>query len=347
MPRTRPARPALPALALLAACSAAPSPSATPSPTTAITAVPTAQAVTLQTATGPVAGTLLVPGGRGPFPLALLVSGSGPTDRDGNSVLPTGTLRNDALRLLADSLAARGIATVRWDKRGIAESRPAGTSEDRMRFDHFVDDADAWARQLAADRRFGRIGVVGHSEGALVGTVAALRAGSPIRAVVTLAGAGRKAGDVLVGQLAAQLPPAQLDAVRGVIRDLEAGRTVATLPAALPLPVAQMLFRPSVQPYLVSWMQYDPAAELGKVAASGAPVLVVQGTTDLQVSLDDARRLAAAANVQPVVIEGMNHVLRAVSADRAANVATYTDPARPLAPGVVDAIAGFLGRALR
>ena len=77
-------------------------------------------------------------------------------------------------------------------------------------------------------------------------------------------------------------------------------------------------------------------------------MLVVQGTTDLQVSLDDARRLAAAASVQPTVIEGMNHVLRVVpAADRAANAAAYSNPALPLAPGLVDAIGRFLATSLR
>ena len=114
---------------------------------------------------------------------------------------------------------------------------------------------------------------------------------------------------------------------------LESGQTMAGPPALA------MLFRPSVQPYLISWLRYDPAAEIARLEI---PVLVVQGNTDIQVTLDEAQRLAAARGAQPVVIEGMNHVLKTVPADRARQIASYTDPSLPLADGLADRIAAFL-----
>jgi hypothetical protein len=118
---------------------------------------------------------------------------------------------------------------------------------------------------------------------------------------------------------------------------------VAPLPPELPPAVAAALFRPSVQPYLVSLLALDPRDEAAAVAARGIPVSVVQGTTDLQVSAADAERLAAGAGRPARLFAGMNHVLRLAPADRDANLATYGNPALPLAPGLVDTVAARLG----
>jgi hypothetical protein len=130
-----------------------------------------------------------------------------------------------------------------------------------------------------------------------------------------------------------------------VVRELEAGRTVETLPpgiAAVPQ-IGQALFRQSVQPYLVSWFRHDPARVL---AALDIPTLVVQGTTDLQVPVEDGDRLAAAGRHTTLArIEGMNHVLKAAPAERDANLAAYSDAALPLAPGLVEALRRFLDAA--
>ena len=100
------------------------------------------------------------------------------------------------------------------------------------------------------------------------------------------------------------------------------------------------LFRPSVQPYMISWLRYDQAAELARFTG---PVLVIQGTTDLQVSEDDARLLAAARqDVRLLLIAGMNHVLKEVSGDLAAQLPSYGNPDLPLAPQLVPAIVSFI-----
>lgn len=292
--------------------------------------------ISVQTSSGTLAGTLLLPA-HCPCPAVLIIAGSGPTDRDGNSPLLPGA--NNSLRYLAEGLAAKGIASVRYDKRGVGGSKGAmPASESELRFDDFVADAVAWLAKLRADPRFTTVSVVGHSEGSLIGMIAAREAKAD--AFVSIAGAGRPAGKIIHEQLATRVPPAMLAAADRTIAQLERGETPDSAPPAL-----GALFRPSVQPYLISWFRYDPAAEIAKLAV---PVLIVQGATDVQVSVADAKALGAA---QPkatlLIIDGMNHVLKSVPADQAAQLKSYSDPSLPVVPALVDAIAATVARARR
>src|SRR5436190_839972 len=272
------------------------------------------EAATLKTSMGTLHGTLLVPKGKKQVPVVLLISGSGPTDRDGNSAGLPG--KNDSLKMLAEGLAAKGIASLRYDKRGIGESRNVGPEEKDLRFEMYVDDAAAWAAKLKRDHRFSRVVIVGHSEGALIGTLAAQRGGAA--ALVSIAGVGRPADVVLRMQLIGRLPPDLRGISDRTLEALKSGKTVDDVPQSL-----SMLYRPSVQPYLISWFRYDPAAEIAKLTI---PVLVVQGTTDMQVTVDDARALAAAKpDAKLELVEGMNHVLKMVG-DSSKQIASYSDP---------------------
>ena len=288
--------------------------------------------IVLRTATGALHGTLLLPAAPSArVPVVLIIAGSGPTDRDGNSPLLSGA--NNSLKLLAEALAVHGIASVRYDKRGIGASRPAGTSEDALRFDTYIDDATAWIALLRRDPRFSSVGVIGHSEGSLIGMVAAQRGGAS--AFVSIAGAGRPAQDVLREQLGRQLPPMLMEAAHRAIGLLAAGRLADSTPPAL-----AALFRPSVQPYLISWFRFDPAREIARLEM---PVLIAQGTTDVQVPVVDAQRLAAAApRAKLLVVDGMNHVLKVVPADPQQQVQSYGNPALPVAPALITAIAELL-----
>lgn len=288
-----------------------------------------AEEVSLHTPTGTLYGTLLVPSDR--VPAVLIIAGSGPTDRDGNSALRRSG--PDSLRLLAEALAQRGIASLRYDKRGVAASVDAEPNEIDARFDTDVDDAVGWITKLRTDSRLTRVAVIGHSIGALVGTLAAER--TFVDRLVALAGAGRPAGDVLLSQLNGQLPPDLMSAAQSIIASLNAGKTVDNVPAEL-----DVFFRPSVQPYLISWFRYDPAAE---IATLHVPVLIVQGTTDIQVSVDDAMRLAAANSSATLrIIDGMNHVFKDVPLDDAAQNRSYVDPTLPIDRTLVAVIASFL-----
>jgi alpha-beta hydrolase superfamily lysophospholipase len=296
----------------------------------ALLADPVATPVTLPTEPAPLHGTLLTPDGP-TRAVALIIAGSGPTDRDGNSPLGVSA---SSYRLLAEGLAAHGIATVRTDKRGIGESAQPGMAEAGLRFTDYADDARAWAAEAA--RLTGRpcVWLIGHSEGALVALVAAADGDDAVCGLVLLSGAGRPIGAVLREQLAG-VPEPFLSRALAILAELEAGRPVAEVP-----PQLAALFRPSVQPYMISWLPLDPAA---MVAAYEGPVMIGQGTTDIQVSVADAEAMAAARPDATLKIwEGVNHLLKVAPADRAANAATYRDPALPLAPGVVDDIAGFI-----
>jgi alpha-beta hydrolase superfamily lysophospholipase len=286
----------------------------------------TENAITLHTNTGDIYGTLTLPNAGGKT-VALFLSGSGPTDRNGNSMLT----KNDALRQLAFQLAGHGIASLRFDKRGIGESKAAIKSEADLRFDDYVNDAVAWIKMLKTDNRFNKIIVIGHSEGSLIGMLAShgLTDG-----FISIAGAGKPAGQLIKDQLATQ--PQQIkDLSYPVIDSLIAGKTVPDV-----TPLLFQLFRPSVQPYMISWFRYDPAVEISKLKM---PVLIIQGTKDLQVGEEDARLLAK-GNPQAtlVLIKDMNHVLKTITGDKTENAAAYNNPSLPLNDDLTTAIIKFI-----
>jgi cyclophilin family peptidyl-prolyl cis-trans isomerase/pimeloyl-ACP methyl ester carboxylesterase len=291
-------------------------------------AQPLASDVTLETMTGVLHGTLLAPAGDGPHPVVLLIAGSGATDRDGNSKGLPG--RNDSLKMVAAALADNGIASLRYDKRGIGASGAAGPKEEALRFETYVDDAKLWVRKLKADARFSSVTIAGHSEGSLVGMLAAGEADG----FVSIAGASQPAGAVLREQLRTKLPPPLLEENERILKLLEAGNPAANVP-----PQLAALYRPSVQPYLISWLKHDPAALFGKLKV---PTLIVQGKTDLQVSVDDARRLNRAKPSSLVIVEGMNHVLKLVDGDLSQQLPSYGDPELPVAPKLIEELTAFV-----
>ena len=290
-----------------------------------------AEPVTLETPTGTVYGTLELPSGGGPFPVVVIHSGSGPTDRDGNTPALPG--KNDSLKMLAEAMAGQGIASLRYDKRGIAASAKAGPKEEDLRFDNYIDDAVAWGHQLRKDKRFGKLIYLGHSEGALILCVAAQKL--PGDGFISVAGAGRPAGAILVEQLRPQVPPDVMRQVELVVDSLKQGKTVPNPPEAL-----AALFRPSVQPYLISWFRYDPAVEMGKL---NMPSLILQGDTDVQVSITDARLLKGGQRAASLaIVNGMNHVLKLAPADPRQQAASYSDPSLPVVPKLVTEVVAFV-----
>ncbi len=284
---------------------------------------------------GPLAGTLLDPDPRAP--LLLLIPGSGPSDRDGNN--PLG-VAGGPYRQLAEGLAARGVGTLRIDKRGIGGSRGAVADANRVTMADYATDARAWIDM--ALKRTGRrcIWLAGHSEGGLIALIAAQRP-EGICGVVLIAAAGRPLGTIMREQFRGNPANAPiLDSALGMVDTLESGRHAD--PATLVPPLGR-IFPDSVQDFLIDQMRYDPAALAAKLRL---PVLVVQGEHDVQVSIADAKALAAAApGATLAVIPGMTHVLRiAPDPGFAASVATYGNAALPVAPALVDQVAGFVKR---
>jgi pimeloyl-ACP methyl ester carboxylesterase len=280
---------------------------------------------------GQLHGTLTRPDAAKQIPAALILSGSGPVDRNGN--FPGGN--NDSLKLLAHALAERHIATLRIDKRGVGASRMAVLREDDLCFATYVDDAIDWLKLLRGEDGVGAIYLIGHSEGALVATLVAEK--QDVAGVVLLAGAGEPVGRLLARQPAAsELSTALKKSSDEILASLQKGQPVANIP-----PELATLYRPSVQNYLISWLRLDPAGELAKLSC---PVLVVQGTVDLQVFMEDAKRLAAASPAAKLVaIEGMNHVLKISPPERRENLLSYNDQNLSVANPLVSAIADFIG----
>lgn len=297
---------------------------------TALLAEPTSTAVTVATEPAAMHGTLLAPDGR-IRAAAVIIPGSGPTDRNGDSPLGVSAA---SYRLLAEALADQGIATIRYDKRGVGASTAAIMAENQLTFDVAVADARLWLNEALSRTGLTCVWLIGHSEGALVAQKAAEGDDPRICGLILVSGAGRRIGDVLREQLSTALPAALRDAAFAALTELEAGRTTEAPPELA------ALFRPSVQPYLISWLALDPA----HLAASyHGPMMIGQGSTDLQTTLMDAEALhVAQPNAQLTIWEGVNHVLKIAPAERAANSATYTDPTLPLAPGVAEDIAAFI-----
>ncbi|WP_047276225.1 alpha/beta hydrolase [Pseudomonas lundensis] len=291
--------------------------------------------IELNTPTGTLYGSLVLPKSDKPVPVVLIIAGSGPTDRNGNN---TQGGRNDSLKKLAWRLAQNNIASVRFDKRGIAQSQPAAPDERTLNLDQYVTDAVAWGNLLKADPRFADVFVLGHSEGALIASLAA--PAMDATGVISIAGTARPVGQVLREQLQRNnMPPGLLQRSVELIHTLESGRTDDNVPEAL-----QVIFRPSVQPYLISLLRYDPAKAF---AALKMPALIIQGTHDIQVDVNDARLLKAAKpDADLALIEGMNHVMRIVPMDMKRQVQSYNDPNQRLSSELGDRIVRFITKVI-
>ena len=284
---------------------------------------------------GPLAGTLLGEGkGR---PVVLIIPGSGPTDRDGNN--PLGVTAAP-YRLLAEALAADGVTTVRVDKRGMFGSKAAIPDANAVTIADYAADVHAWAKAIRVRTGAKCVWVLGHSEGGLV-ALAAGQQPTDICGLILVSTAGRPLGQVVRDQLRANPANAPvLPQAEAALTALEAGKPVDR--AQLHPALAQM-FPPQLDGYWRSILSYDPAK---LAAAYTGPLLILQGTRDLQVSVADARALAAAQpSARLELVDGANHVLKPVAGDDpAANLATYADASLPLADGVVAPILSFIRR---
>lgn len=277
--------------------------------------------VKLKVQGGNLYGTLLTPQ-KANGTAVVFISGSGPTDRDGNSAIAG---KNNAIKMLATELGNNGYTSLRFDKRGIGKSMP-GYREDSMRFETYIKDVVAWAEWLKKNKAVKKIVIAGHSEGSLIGMIAAQKLNAD--GFVSIAGAGFPADVILKTQLENQLTGKLYDDSVVALDSLKQGHLVKHPPAML-----LMLFRPSVQPYLISWFKYDPSAEIAKLKC---PILLLQGLNDLQITQKDAEALKAAApTAKLMLIEGITHVLKKAGETQAENLATYSNPTLPVDSAVI------------
>ena len=250
-------------------------------------------------------GTLLSPKKRNNTPLAILIAGSGPTDRDGNQA----HLKNNSLKYLAEGLAEKEISVFRYDKRIIAQMNKGTVQEDKLTFEDGVNDALLVVNYFK--KKYKNIIIIGHSEGALIGILVAQK--TPVSKLISLSGAGSNSATLIL---------------------LKKGEQIENIS-----PYLAPVFRKSVQPYLISWFKYDPTKEITKIKI---PVFIIQGTNDLQVERKEAQLLKEAQpKAQLLFVEGMNHILKEVKTIEE-NQQSYLKPDIPTSPKLIEAIAQFI-----
>ena len=272
-----------------------------------------------------VQGTLLSPKGENQPPLAILIAGSGPTDRDGNQA----QLKNNSLKYLAEGLAQKGIATFRYDKRVIAQINKATVQEEKMTFEDEVNDALLVVNHFKD--KYKKIILIGHYEGALIGLLVAQKV--VVSKFVSISGAGNSSATLIEEQIGKNAPQLKEESQK-IISQLRKGELVENIS-----PYLAPVFRKSVQPYLISWFKYEPTKEIAKLQI---PILIVQGTNDLQVEDKEAQLLKEAQpKAQLLLIEGMNHVLKKVKTLEE-NQLSYLNPDLPISGELVEGIASFI-----
>lgn len=289
---------------------------------------------------GKIGATLAVPES-GSDTVVIIIAGSGPTDRDGNSL--AAGLRSYSYAMLADELVKEGVAVLRYDKRAIGQSSIPQEDIPALVFDDFVDDLEQIVRAMR-DRGFERVVLAGHSEGGLIALIAAERQRVALDGVVLLAAAGYSIDSILLTQLGAQLIPANIALMykaEGIIKRLKRGESVAEgdIPQEL-----LSLFHPVVQPFLISEMQYNPQQLIARV---DTPLLIVSGGRDIQVSVANGEALAAAQpKAEHRVFQSMCHVLKdASSSDRMQQLySVYSGSNYPITQGLTTAIVEFINK---
>jgi pimeloyl-ACP methyl ester carboxylesterase len=283
--------------------------------------------INLVTAKGSLSGTLL-PAGRNQT-IAIIIAGSGPTDRDGNNYLG---VKANSYKLVSEGLAQKGIASLRYDKRGVGKSSSPGMKEADLRFDDYISDVKSWINYLIDSVKYKRLVLIGHSEGALLASIAGQE--DRVDGVVLVSGMGRSFDEVIAEQISRSAPVAIQQESQTIMDSLKSGSLVSEVPSYF-----NALYRPTVQPYLISLLKYAPLAQ---AAMLQKPVLILQGNADTQIQVQDAKALAGVVKQsQLVIIPKMDHVLKEVL-DTQKPLANYTNAEGPLAPGFIKTLTEFI-----
>jgi pimeloyl-ACP methyl ester carboxylesterase len=271
-------------------------------------------------------GTLLIPTDIEKPNLAIIIAGSGPTDRNGNQNL----LKNNSLKKLAEGLSKEGIATFRYDKRIVKQIR-RNHVDMNIKFDDFIIDAISILKHFKNSDAFNKVYIVGHSQGSLVGVVAAKQGADGF---ISLAGAGKPIDDVIIDQVT-NTAPMFTDDTKRVFSIMKDGKTTTDYPRAL-----ESIFNLETQPFMMSWMSYNPQEEIRDLEI---PVLIINGTKDLQVSEEEANLLHSAnSNSTLKIIEKMNHILVPIEGDTLENSKSYNETQRTVSEELIKTIVSFI-----
>lgn len=272
-------------------------------------------------------GTVLVPSKIDNPPLVIIIGGSGPTDRNGNQQM----MENNSLRYLAEGLYKEGIASFRYDKRILKQMKNRTLNEESIRLTDFITDAKASISFFKKGGEFSKIYVLGHSQGSLVGMVAAQDIADGF---ISIAGAGQSIDDVIVAQLKKQAPGLAENG-RNAFNEMRSNGSTTNYSPGL-----SSIFRPSIQPFIHSWMAFDPKVEIGKL---DIPVMIINGDKDLQVHPSEAELLK---NAKPSavlhIIPNMNHVLKVIEGDDMENQKSYNDYRQAVSPVLIEKISTFI-----
>jgi uncharacterized protein len=295
------------------------------------------QSITLATSTGTLSATLEMPVTPGPMPVVLVVYGGIPIDRNGNSHLFNDS--NNTVKLICEALWKQGIATLRYDKRGVGQSKGACLREEELRAEVYAQDAIGWGKKLQTNKLFSAVYVLGHGESAVPAMVAARVLGAD--GLMIVSAHGRAPQEIMLDK-AKGLPPELSSEMRSAIASLEQGKRVDSLQH----PLLYMNLRPTVQPYLISMFRYQPAKELAKFSAAS---LVLGGARDVDITPNEVKQLLANSNSQArfVAVDNMNHALREAASpeERLTGMAGKSRSAAmaaPIAPKLISEIAEFV-----
>ena len=273
-------------------------------------------------------GTLTLPAhAHGDMPLVIIIAGSGPTDRDCNGQ----GFKSDAYKKMAAQFALNGIATFRYDKRGVGKSIVANMKEEDLLFSQSISDAQSVIANFEKDTRFSKIIIAGHSEGSLVGMMCA----QANHKYISIAGVSKQAHDLLKIQLKGKLGDLEKSTFLK-LDSLANGQDIAC-----DNPMLMSLFRPSVLPYLKSWFKINPVDEIKKVKC---PILIINGTKDLQVAEINAQSLKEANPKSTLlIVPDMNHCLTEIASDKQEdNLASYNKPELALSKKMIDSMILFI-----
>lgn len=274
-------------------------------------------------------GTLIRPANKEAVPLVILIQGSGPTDRNGNQPM----VKNNALKLLAEGLQASNIASFRFDKRIVEMAKTRTLDESTLTFDQFVGDALDVFNYFKASNAFSQYYILGHSQGSLIGMLVAQQGADGF---ISIAGPGQTIDALIIDQLERQAP-GLADNAKQAFDDLRKTGEAKNFSPGL-----ASIFRPSVQPFIKSWMQYDPQAEIAKL---NIPVLILNGDKDLQTDPNEAKLLQQTkADAVLQIIPNMNHILKEISGNDLENSKSYNDPSLPLHPELIPTLVNFINQ---
>jgi len=288
----------------------------------------TATEVDIPSAKVTINGTLLAPNNVKNPKLLIIIPGSGPTDRNGNQ----GLIQTNATKYLAQALSDKNIATYRYDKSVLAYIKQKNFKEKNVKFGDFVDEAKSVVNYFKSKNKYSKIIIAGHSQGSLVAMLVA----NSTDGYISLDGAGRPIDEVIFEQINNQAP-FLAKSTQIIIDSLKQGNLVKDVP-----PLLLSVFRPSIQPFLISWMKYNPQTEIKKIKV---PILIINGSKDIQVPVSDAQQLHKANPKSELkIIQNMNHIFKDIKGDVTENKQSYTNPKLPVMPILVKTLSDFINK---